>query len=132
MSCATAPRAEYVYCIAFLGIAAIFIVGAIMGRWEWYWRLAISLHALEAKSSAARRLAQEWWGYAGAAEFIREFATPGIGVATVLFTLASIGIDLYRKRNRDWLHWVGISWCAFKWYAQIRAYVIPYFFSPQR
>jgi hypothetical protein len=125
-------RAEYVYSFAFIGMAAIFAVGAIMGRWEWYWRLAIALHSLEAMSSAAWRLAQEWWGYPGASEFIREKATPAIGVATVLVTLASIGIDLYRKRHRDWLHWVGIVWFSFKWYGQIRAYVIPFFFPTRR
>jgi hypothetical protein len=124
-------RVEYIYCIAFIGMAAILMVGAILGRWEWYWQLAISLHALDEMSSTAWRLAQEWWGWPGIAEFIRNTATPAIGVAAVLVLLASIGLDLYRKRYRDWLHWCGIAWFLYKWHWQVRAYVIPHFFPPE-
>jgi hypothetical protein len=125
-------RREYIYCIAFIGMAAIYIVGAIVGRWQWYWTLAMSLLGLDQISSTGWRLAQEWWGYAGVAEFIREKATPTIAVCAVLATLASIGIDLFRKQYRDWLHWCGIAYFLLEWYGFARAYAIPYLFPPQR
>jgi hypothetical protein len=121
-------RPEYIYCIAFIGMAALYAVGAALGRWESYWTLAISLLALDMISSTGWRLAQEWWGWAGAAEFIRNKATPTIAVAAVLVTLASIAMDLYRQQYRDWLHWCGIAYFLLTWYGLARAYAIPYVF----
>jgi hypothetical protein len=107
-------------------MAAIYVVGATLGRWEWYWRLAVALLALDMISSTGWRLAQEWWGWPGTAEFIRNKATPAIAIAAVLMTLVSIGVDLYRKRYRDWMHWCGVIWFLFTWYGLARAYLIPY------
>lgn len=117
---------SYIYCVPFLGMAAIYFTGTVAGRWEWYWRLAIVAHGFDATAAVAWRLTNGL-GWRGAADVIRTGITPAIGSAAVALVLISIGVDLYRKQYRDWLHWVGAAYFLFHWYGLVRAYVIPFF-----
>ena len=130
MLCSLLPNySGYIYCITFVGIATIYSIGTVIGRWEWYWKVVLSLHAGANISSVAWRLSNEW-GWSTATSVVRETVTPTIGTAAVIMMLIAIIIDLRSKRYRDWLHWCGLGWPMFKWYVLARAYILPRFIPP--
>ncbi|MDA8563677.1 hypothetical protein N9L06_04410 [Mariniblastus sp.] len=120
----------YVYCLTFVGMAVIYALGSIVGRWEWYWRLALLLHGIDNMLAVAWRLMNEQ-GNMAATNLIQTQLLPVIGCVAVLFVVIAIALDVYRKRYRDWPHWVGIVYFLFHWYGLIVAYVIPHYFPPQ-
>lgn len=113
-------------CVAFFGMAVIYGVAAVVGRWEWFWRVADLAHGYHAIAAVAWRITNESGSPDITAE-IRTGVTPIIGVVAVVFALGSLGADLFRQRYRVWLHWVGMACCSLKWYGLIRVYVVPYF-----
>ena len=123
------PENGYVYLLAFVGMAAVFITGSIVGRWEWYWRLAILLHGIDNLSAVAWRITNEQ-GHMAATNIIRTQLNSVIGFTAAVFVVIAIAFDVYRKRYRDWLHWIGIVYVVFFWYGMIMAYVVPYVFPP--
>lgn len=118
----------YIYCIAFLGMAAIYFAGSIVGQWEWCWRIGMFPHGLHGMSAVGWRLTNEQFQNAATA-IIRTEITPATGSGAVSLVMISIGLDVYRKYPRDWLHRVGVLYFVFHWYVVIRAYVVPYVFS---
>ena len=62
---------------------------------------------------------------------IRLQLSPAIECGAVLIVVVAIAIDIYRKRYRDWLHWFGLAYFVFHWYALIRANAIPHCFPTQ-
>jgi len=92
----------YIYCIAFIGMAAVYFVGAVTGSWKRYWKLALALLALDMVSATSWRLFQEWWGWPGTAEFIYTRIHPVLGTPSwpplfpsVLIYIANITVIGY-------------------------------------
>ena len=65
-----------------------------------------------------------------ATNIIRTQLNSVIGLTAAVFVVIAIALDVYRKRHRDWLHWIGIVYVVFFWYGMIMAYVVPYVFPP--
>ena len=65
-----------------------------------------------------------------ATNIIRTQLNSVIGYTAAVFVVIAIAFDVYRKRYRDWLHWIGIVYVVFFWYGMIMAYVVPYVFPP--
>ncbi|MCA9211532.1 MAG: hypothetical protein KDB27_00580 [Planctomycetales bacterium] len=114
-------------CIAFLGMATIYIVAIFVTRLEWYWKLTLLLHAVDSLTAAAWRLLQEL-GWQDVSNLTRSYVQPIAGGAAVLVIVVSIGADFWGKRFRDWLHWIGITWILLQWYVFTRVYLVPHFF----
>ncbi|MFN3151071.1 hypothetical protein [Bremerella sp.] len=110
----------------FIGAAILFGLGMLIGDWGRAWKVAFAAHAASFALAATWRILQSA-GMPNTAEFVRDFAVPPLdGVAVALIVFAVL-MDFWWKQLRDWMHWVGLLWVGYQWYAVVRMYVGSYF-----
>lgn len=118
---------KLLFILAFIGCAII------LCGWKLSWRLAILLVGSQLVATNFPITLSELFpfsSYAGRGwsnSLFRSVCTI-IEFLAVLFTFLAIGVDLYRKQYRDWLHWVGILYCVMHWAYLIQAYLFPLLF----
>jgi hypothetical protein len=86
--------------IAFIGIAVILLVGLAITKWPIYWRIAVTIHALDAMNAAIWRLTSEAdslrWLHMPDAIYMRTLPIVGVLAATSL--VVAMATDIYKKQ----------------------------------
>ncbi|MEQ1828183.1 MAG: hypothetical protein ABL921_19645 [Pirellula sp.] len=109
-----------------LFILAFTSIAVVLCDWRWYWRIAIGLIGGQLIITNFPLTMTQLYPFSASAgqgwsnPLFRSAAT-GIEYLALVFTLLSIGLDLYRKQHRDWLHWGGLLYCVMHWTYMIQA-----------
>ena len=111
--------------VAFVGIAAILLVGVCITKWPIYWRITVAIHFFDAVNAAVWRLSSvtdsTQWLHMPDAIYLRSLPIFG-GVAIALLVVATT-IDLYKKEYRNWQHWTGLLYEFVHWYWIVSVYL---------
>ena len=115
-----------------LFILAFTTCAIVLCSWNWYWRIAIGLIGGQLIfTNFPLTLTQMYpfsaFGGQGWSNSLFRMVCTSIEFFAIVFTLLSIGIDIYRKLYRDWLHWGGILYCVMQWAYLIKFCLLPFF-----
>jgi hypothetical protein len=105
----------------------------VQAGWHWSWRLSVFLIGVRLITSNFPITFSEFIpfsffeGQGWSNPLFRSFCT-SIEWLGVCVTLIAIGIDVFRRHHRNWLHWVGILYCIMLWVNLIQSDVFPILF----
>ena len=110
-------------------ILAFTCCGVHLCGWPWYWRMAIFLIGVNVTITNFYFTITSYFPFTavqgtGWNNPLLHGINLSVEWLVVLLTLFSVAYDLYRKRYRDWLHWVGLLFCILRWATRVHDFLL--------
>ena len=108
-----------------LFMMAFTLLAIVQCDWNWYWKASIGLIGGQMiltnfPITLTQLLPFSAFDGQGWRNSLFRSVANGTESLAVVFTLLAIGMNLYRKHKRDWLHWGGLLYCMMLWVYMIQ------------